>query len=60
MAVKTGAMATIPADGVAMRGVVVIQAESNTNSIQQTNNGIRVGWCDATAFSNEIADNISF
>jgi len=60
MAVKTGAMATIPADGVAMRGVVVIQAESNTNSIQQTNNGIRVGWCDANGFFNEIADNISF
>ncbi|MGC6516792.1 MAG: pilus assembly FimT family protein [Candidatus Puniceispirillaceae bacterium] len=60
MAVKTGAITTIPTDAVAYRGVVVIQAEDNTTNITQTENGLRIGWCNAQGLFNEIADNISF
>lgn len=60
MGVKTGAIASLPTDGPAMRGVVVIQAEDNTTDITQTDNGVRVGWCNAQGQFNEIADNISF
>ena len=64
MGVKAGNLASVtadmPADGPAMRGVVVIQAEDNGTDITQTDNGVRVGWCDAQGLFNEIADNISF
>ena len=58
MGVKTGAIASLY-DGPA-KSVVVIQAEDNTTDITQTDNGVRVGWCNAQGQFNEIADNMPF
>ena len=57
--VKTGVVSNGTGDA-ALRGVVVVQALDNATDISATNNALRVGWCNADGFFQEIADNVSF
>ena len=47
-------------DNLSLRGVVLIQNLTATDNRTNTDNRIRVGWCNATGMFVEVADNISF
>ena len=48
------------ADNLSLRGVVLIQSLTAADNRTNTDNRIRVGWCNASGFFEEVADNISF
>ena len=57
--VKAGT-GTAPANDLATRGMVLIQNLTAADNRTSTNNRLRVGWCNASGFFEEVADNISF